>query len=572
MRTVLRFFAAALLLSSASAHAWWNGDWSQRTRLALDAGPSGAGLKSSLSQVPVLVRLHTGNFDFARAKPDGADLRFVAADDRTPLKHHVEKWDPQSELGLVWVLAPTLAPGQADAALWLYFGNPKAPKIDDAKGLYDPQQVAVFHFAENDGAPRDATGFGNHAASGPAQRNPASIIGNGLLFPGGEPLVVPASPTVRFSASSGFTFSAWVKLAGAHDATLYAQQDAGGSLTIAVSGGALAASIEAAKKSFKAAGGALAPDAWHHVAVTAGRRLALYVDGAEIAAAEAELPELQGEIAIGKGLSGELDEVAISSTARPADFIRAVAKGQGPDAQLVAFGEGEEGSGGASYIGILLRAVTLDGWVVIAFLGVMAVVSFWVMVSKTLYVNRCEKENHAFLDAFRKSTGGERLLAIDAGRALGGSSLYHVYRTGVDEVQGRINGAQAPAAAALSVKAIDAIRASLDAAQVRENQKLNRFMVLLTIAISGGPFLGLLGTVVGIMITFAAIAATGDVNVAAIAPGIAAALVATVAGLGVAIPSLFAYNYIGTRIRNVSADMRVFSDEFLTRVAESYGA
>jgi len=61
-------------------------------------------------------------------------------------------------------------------------------------------------------------------------------------------------------------------------------------------------------------------------------------------------------------------------------------------------------------------------------------------------------------------------------------------------------------------------------------------MVMLTIAISGGPFLGLLGTVIGVMITFAAIAAAGDVNVNAIAPGIAAALAATVAGLAVAIP------------------------------------
>ena len=60
----------------------------------------------------------------------------------------------------------------------------------------------------------------------------------------------------------------------------------------------------------------------------------------------------------------------------------------------------------------------------------------------------------------------------------------------------------------------------LDGSLVRETQKLNNLMVLLTIAISGGPFLGLLGTVVGVMITFAAIAATGDVNVAAIAPGI----------------------------------------------------
>jgi hypothetical protein len=98
-------------------------------------------------------------------------------------------------------------------------------------------------------------------------------------------------------------------------------------------------------------------------------------------------------------------------------------------------------------------------------------------------------------------------------------------------------------------------------------QRLNRLMVVLTIAISGGPFLGLLGTVVGVMITFAAIAASGDVNVNAIAPGIAAALVATIAGLGVAIPALFGYNYLISRIENLSDDIQVFVDEFVTKMA-----
>jgi len=95
-------------------------------------------------------------------------------------------------------------------------------------------------------------------------------------------------------------------------------------------------------------------------------------------------------------------------------------------------------------------------------------------------------------------------------------------------------------------------------------------MVWLTVSIAGGPFLGLLGTVVGVMITFAAIAASGDVNINAIAPGIAAALVATVAGLGVAIPCLFGYNYLSSRIKEIAADTRVFVDEFVTRIAETY--
>jgi len=80
----------------------------------------------------------------------------------------------------------------------------------------------------------------------------------------------------------------------------------------------------------------------------------------------------------------------------------------------------------------------------------------------------------------------------------------------------------------------------------------------------------LLGTVVGVMITFAAVAQAGDVNVNAIAPGIAAALLATVAGLAVAIPALFGYNYLLTRIKNATSDMHIFIDEFVTKLAEFY--
>ncbi|MBC7803672.1 MAG: DUF2341 domain-containing protein [Candidatus Parcubacteria bacterium] len=581
MRSILRLLAAATAFFAfsvhvPSAHAWWNGDWAQRAKITLNTGEAGAAMKAAAAQVPVLVRLHSGNFDFAKAKPDGSDLRFVAADDKTPLRHHIEKWDPQSDIGLAWVNLPALAPGAADSAIWLYYGNAKAAKAEDVKGSYDPGHVAVFHFAESEGAPRDSTGYGNNAADAPAGRNPASLIGNGAQFNGGEGLMIPISPSLKFSAAGGVTLSAWIKVDGPGRGTLLAVGDKDKRVELAREGAALVGFIEAAKVKVRASGGALTPGTWHHVALVAGKDLVVYLDGAEVGKAAGEVPEFTGFASIGRGFTGEMDEAAISTVARSADFLRAAAKGQGPDATLVAFGEGEESGGGVSYFGILLGAVTLDGWLVIGFLGVMAVVAAWVTVSKTLHVNRNERANNAFLEAFRdRAKDSAGLLSIDAGStggALRDSSLYRVYRAGVGEVRGRINGAKVADVAALSDKAIDSIRASLDAAQVRENQKLNRSMVLLTIAISGGPFLGLLGTVVGVMITFAAIAATGDVNVAAIAPGIAGALVATVAGLLVAIPALFSYNYIGSRIKNVSADMRVFTDEFLTRLAEAHGS
>jgi biopolymer transport protein ExbB len=117
---------------------------------------------------------------------------------------------------------------------------------------------------------------------------------------------------------------------------------------------------------------------------------------------------------------------------------------------------------------------------------------------------------------------------------------------------------------------VEVVRALMNTRFVRENQALSRYLVVLTIAISGGPFLGLLGTVVGVMITFADVAAAGDVNINAIAPGISAALLATIAGLTVAIPSLFAYNYILLRNKDVSANMLTFVDEFVTQISEHH--
>jgi biopolymer transport protein ExbB len=204
------------------------------------------------------------------------------------------------------------------------------------------------------------------------------------------------------------------------------------------------------------------------------------------------------------------------------------------------------------------------------------------MVRKASYLSRQAKGNASFMKYFRELTadltsldrgdgetkqGGGKLSAADR-RMMRDSSLYRIYRVGATQIRRRFAGSMR--AKGLSVQSIAAIRAGLDAAYVQETQRLNRLMVILTIAISGGPFLGLLGTVVGVMITFAAIAATGDVNINAIAPGISAALVATVAGLAVAIPALFGYNYLITNIKNLTSDMQVFIDEFVARMAESY--
>jgi biopolymer transport protein ExbB len=253
--------------------------------------------------------------------------------------------------------------------------------------------------------------------------------------------------------------------------------------------------------------------------------------------------------------------------ARSATLVAVDAQTQGAESKLLTYGADEKQSGvGFGYFGIIVKSVTADAWVVIGILLVMAAISWLVMWQRAAYVNKVTRANEEFLDAFRQQ--GRNILALSrdpAAARLGDASLYRLYKVGAGEVWSRRDE---DGHDHIASESIEAIRATMDSVLVRENQALAKSMVLLTIAISGGPFLGLLGTVVGVMITFAAIAAAGDVNVNAIAPGIAAALLATVAGLFVAIPALFGYNYLLIRNKNVTANMQVFVDEFVTRLAE----
>src|SRR5688572_2533794 len=88
---------------AAPAHAWWNDAWTTRTRVVLDTTDKGLALPSAPTDVVVPVRLHSGNFDFGIAAPDGADLRVVGADDKTPLPFEVERFDGINELAVLWV-------------------------------------------------------------------------------------------------------------------------------------------------------------------------------------------------------------------------------------------------------------------------------------------------------------------------------------------------------------------------------------------------------------------------------------------------------------------------------------
>ena len=594
MKKIFVFGLALIGLAFSSlSQAAWNADWPQRLKIGLNTTAEGVSIAAGVDNAPVLVRLHTGNFQFVEAKPDGSDLRFIAGDDKTPLKHHIEKFDSLNELALVWVQVPKLLPGSNAEFIWVYYGNQGAAAADDAKGTYDATQALVYHFSEREAAPQDSTANANHAARSTARVNGAGLIGAGLTCDAVSELALPSTPALK-SSTNGLTLSMWLKPVDTADAPIYTQTEGASPLTVSIRGGMLVAqsgTITATTTAPVNAG------AWQHVAVVAKDGLAIYVNGVEAARAAGSVPDMEGAAILGKGFKGDIDELEVSTTARSADWIKTAAQSQGSDQKLVSYGaaegEGGEGDSGPSYIKILLDAVTLDGWIVIGILGVMFVLSLIVMYLKVKFVLKAADENKLFMKDFDKlitSIDSSKTLAESAitdsefagakgkgkGKGkkagpYGQSQLYRLYVAGVTELQMRFDVYRAKGIPLqMSAASLSAIRATVEATMIREIQRLNSQMVVLTISIAGGPFLGLLGTVVGVMITFAAIAAAGDVNVNAIAPGIAAALVATVAGLAVAIPALFGYNYLIGRIQALTADMQVFVDELTTRIAENH--
>jgi biopolymer transport protein ExbB len=599
--------AAAGIVAVSPARAWWNSDWALRKQITVDTTGSGVAIGEPLASVPVLLRLHDGDFRFSDAKPDGTDLRFVAADDKTLLSYHIEKFDTLLDEAFIWINVTGLKPG-AKTTFWLYYGNSgnKAVKVESAKDTYDADTVLVYHFNEHGQPAFDFTGQGNNAGNVGVTAD-GSYIGTGLRLDGHTGVTIPASASLSWPAGGSATWSAWVKFGQPQpQAVMFSRRD-GSSVFL------IGADMGVPFVAFTSQGGLVrtapatpvAPQTWHHLAVVSGLgRVELYLDGQLYSSASGSLPGLSGPSTLGgdgsgvangiTGFAGEMDELQISRVARSASFVQFAAAEESGDTgpKVLALGVDEQPTNWFSfikkgYIGVIIGSLTVDGWVVIGILAIMAMVSWMVMVSKAMLLSRVGKGNEVFLKEWRKN--GLKGLSRPEDAAPPGtpdpkkpssrpktgpmrhSPLFQIYNLGLEEINHRLTGDQVGTpATTISARSIEAIRATLDGGLVRETQKLSSQMVLLTIAISGGPFLGLLGTVVGVMITFAAVAQAGDVNVNAIAPGIAAALAATVAGLAVAIPALFGYNYLLTQVKGITSDLHVFIDEFVTKLAEHY--
>lgn len=590
-RSLFILLACLGLVLPATASAWWQDDWHYRKQISVDTTPQGAAINQAVGRTPLLVRLHTGNFTFDGVNENGSDIRFVAADDHTVLNHQIESFDPLMGMALIWVDVPQVEGGQRQD-IWMYYGNQKAPAAGNSQLAFDSDYSLVYHFDGAAGAaPRDTTAFANHAQNG-VVGSIDGVIGRAAQF-SGQPLLLPASPSLGMSASAAFTFSAWVRAEqGAGEQLLLARRDGGNALLLGLNQGVPFVEVNGQRAQ---AGQALVIGQWQHLALSADASgLRLYVNGREAGSLAQPLPALQAAIAIGgdapvaqstvvdpaapvvsspyQAFSGALDELRLSRVARSPALIQADAMAQGAESRLVVYGVDEEQSGfGFGSLGFLLKAVPIDAWVIIAVLVLMMLQSWVIMLRKSRSVSRVSRANEAFRVQFSKVGTRLELLADDRQlhEQLSDSSLWRLYQVAVGEIRTRRQ--QGADTSSISAATIEAIRCSMDGVRTRENQALSSKLSTLSNAIAGGPYIGLLGTVLGIMVVFLGTAMAGDVNINAIAPGMAAALLATAMGLFVAIPALFGYNRLTTRNKEVSADMRVFVDEFITRLAEVHG-
>ncbi len=559
-------FAAAmaamlgLALSASPAFAWWDKDWANRKQITLDTSANAGSVDGAVQNFPVLLRLDSSSFNFDDASATGADLRFVTDDDKTVLPAHIESFNAKDGLATIWVAVPSL-PAGGQQKIWMYFGNKKAAPADSAAQTLDPLYKTVYHFGAGEAVATDATV--NHNNANNISHEHAGWIGEAGFFNGATVLTLPSS--LAIDARQGFTFEAWIRPTGpSANATLFAN----GAFAITLENGVPFVTAEGKSSPVPALG-----SGWSYIAVTGdAQSVVLYVNGISAATLATPLPSFAPGGTIGTGFTGAMDEVRISGAARPAAYVKASYASQMQGSRLAAYGPTEQPAGGGfGYFSVIFSNITPDAWVVIAILCIMAVMSWVVMVQKITYVGRTRRANNVFMSMYNRLRGDvmnmetQFKLTPDNLKQLNNSSLYRIYKLGVNELKIR---QEEDGNHPLSEETLEAIKATLDAAQIEEVQALDKGVVLLTISIAGGPFIGLLGTVLGVMITFASIALAGDVNVNAIAPGIAAALLATVTGLAVAIPALFGYNYISTQNSDVVAKTQIFGDRLITRFAE----
>jgi biopolymer transport protein TolQ len=220
---------------------------------------------------------------------------------------------------------------------------------------------------------------------------------------------------------------------------------------------------------------------------------------------------------------------------------------------------------------------TIAGKLVLTLLCIVSVFSWSIMVTKLRVIQFARKQTARFLAAFRKDRQPLRLFESNA--RFPGAPLFNVYRAGCQEMTFHLLGsaevdetfrARLGVADKITPAQMGAVNAAMERAVGETALELESQMILLATAVSGSPFLGLLGTVWGVMDTFTDVAVAGAPSLTAMAPGVSGALITTVTALCVAIPAMFGYNYLVTNIRGMIVEMDNFAAELASEFEHKY--
>ena len=239
-------------------------------------------------------------------------------------------------------------------------------------------------------------------------------------------------------------------------------------------------------------------------------------------------------------------------------------------AVLALQGAPDAGTGGIDYIKLIADSSPLSKSVLLILL-LFSAISWGIILLKTLQYRRAARDSGTFLQVFRKSTKFSEVQSICA--SVPASPLVGIFQSGYAELNTQLRqpGARAgeseakPAVAAArpTLKSLDAVDRALLRATSVELGKLEKHVPFLATTTSITPFIGLFGTVIGIMVAFTRIGAEGSTSLAVVAPGIAEALIATAAGLFAAVPAAYFYNHFTNKVKEFASQMDDFALEFL---------
>lgn len=220
---------------------------------------------------------------------------------------------------------------------------------------------------------------------------------------------------------------------------------------------------------------------------------------------------------------------------------------------------------------------TIAGKIILLFLAIGSIFSWSIMLTKLRVIRYAQKQNARFLVSFRQDRQPLRL--FEKNSRFPGSPLFNVYRAGCEEMAFQLLGspevdetfrARLGIADKISPAQMGAVNAAMERSVGETALQLESQMILLATAVSGSPFLGLLGTVWGVMDAFTGVAEAGSPNLTAMAPGVSGALITTVIALCVAIPAMFGYNFLVTSIRAAIVEMDNFAAELASEFEHKY--